>query len=245
MRKISILLIGILIVLFMHGIAYGQWGSLTRDRFGMIGYVTVGVNVADPNDLNDTLKKNGFPTVGTLSASWGGGMHGVWKNRMVIGTSYHRLFSQKKRNGAYQTKLSNSLKMLDFGYLVFRGENMQIYPLIGVGMVSDKLTIYSVGDVSFGDIMTDPKRGVNLDRQGLLFDIGVQANRFVMIREKKQYLWGFRTGYRFVPAQRSWRMDGSEVEDGPLRGIEGPYFHFNFGVNALVSAIRGKGDKRK
>lgn len=240
MREKAFLFMGVLAALLTHGTADGQWKNMARDTFGMIGYVTIGVNMTGLGDLNDTLKENGFPTTSTLAASWGGGMHGVWKNRIVFGTNYQRLFSKRGENDRFLTRLSSSMKMLDLGYLAWKGQNIQVYPLIGIGMVSENLTVYPTGRVSFGEIMTDPGRGSNLSRQGLLLDIGVQTNRFVMKRAKKQYSWGFRAGYRFVPAQLSWSMDGSKVDGGPESGVEGPYLYFNFGVAGLISAIREK-----
>lgn len=89
-------------------------------------------------------------------------------------------------------------------------------------------------------IMAEPGRGTGLGRQGLLLDIGAQANRFVLKRERKQYSRGFRAGYRFVPTQRAWRMDSSGVSGGLESGIGGPCLNFNFGVAGLTGAIHGR-----
>ena len=227
-------------VLLANGTAFGQWRSFIREDLDMIGYVTIGANLTTPDELNDILRGNGFPAASALAASWGGGMHGMWKNRIAFGTSYHRLFSKRGTNDRFRTSRSSSLKLLDLGYPAFIGKNMQAYPLIGIGMVSENLTVYPAGRVSFGEIMTDPGRGSSLSRQGLILDIGVQANRFTLKGKKKQYSWGLRAGYRFVPAQRSWRMNGSVVDGGPGSGAEGPYLHVNFGMAGLISAIRDK-----
>ena len=217
-----------------------QFTGYARREFGMTGYVSLGINRIETGSLNNDLEKNGYPSFSDLFGAWGGGMHAVIRNRLVIGMSYHRQMKKEKSNSGYKTSFTGSSRSLDIGCIVYSKRSLQVFPFVGVGIQTVNLSILKTGGDTFENILADPGRGVSIRRRGLMVDVGLQMNILNVAEGRKHYTLGMRAGYRFVPGDDVWKIDNSTISGGPESSITGPYINVNIGIRALMGKLFGR-----
>ena len=151
---------------------------------------------------------------------------------------------KKNKTGEYyRTSLYGSSRSIEFGYIMFSKNTQHMFPFIGIGLQTIDLTIHETGNTSFDNVLEVPGRGTKLSRNGLMIDIGIQFNSLKEAydnregRERRNYSWGVRAGYRYIPLYLGWKTEQSNVNDGPKSSLTGLYITFNFNISSLARKI--------
>ena len=113
-RYFSSIILSVIILLFAADTGYCQFTGYARRTFGMTGYLSLGLNRIETGSLNNDLEMNGYPVFSDLFGAWGGGMHAVIRNRLVIGMSYHR---QMGRIAALPAPISISISVSELSWV--------------------------------------------------------------------------------------------------------------------------------
>lgn len=206
-------------------------------------YMTVGMSLLDMDGLNSSLRARDYQGMSDRFFSLGAGGHLVI-NQAVIGVEGQALLSEQasSTNATFRATLGGQRGMLQFGYLVFEGDNLDLYPLLGVGYGSTKLTIVDPSAGNFDEILADPRRGATLQKGGPLVGLAVGGDWvFEVARGKRRGpALGFRLGYDYAPVESDWSLDGTRLLGGPDLSLTGPYLRIlmGFGGRGALVGVR-------
>jgi hypothetical protein len=201
------------------------------------GYFMVGGNILDIDALNSILENEGYSTLSNNFLSIGGGcLH--QKNRWIIGCEGHFLFGEENKSditsGNFETSISAAYGFFDFGYILFNKHFFQVYPLIGLGggvmslKIKERLT-----DPSFAEVLADPKRNSKLESAAFLINMAIGTEYLMKLREDETgiggLVLGIRVGYTFAPFRSNWKLERTDVSNGPDLRMTGPYVRLILG----------------
>ncbi len=220
-----------------------QFNDIARREFGFTSYLSVGLSGIDVSNLNTDLSNSGYPSFNSMFGSIGGGMQAIIKNKFIIGMNYQRMMKKNKTGDNYRTSLYGSSRSIEFGYIMFSKNTQHMFPFFGIGLQTIDLAIHETVNTSFDTVLDVPGRGTKLSRNGLMLDIGIQFNSIKEAydnsegRERRNYSWGVRAGYRYIPWHLDWKTEQSNVNDGPQCSLTGPYITVNFSISSLLRKI--------
>ena len=203
-----------------------------HDRRSVSLYMSVGGAMLDVDQLNGALGAQGYAPVSERFFTLGLGGHLVI-NQAIVGFQGTGLLAEQSAstNGVFSASLAGRYGMLDFGYLIYEGESLDLYPLLGVGFGQLTLDIVDRTGGTFDGVVADPRRGVELEKKGFLlglslggdyvFEVGRGARRGPMI--------GIRAGYNYAPVEPEWSLDGTPLLSGPELTLTGPFVRILLG----------------
>jgi opacity protein-like surface antigen len=200
-------------------------------------YVMGSINYLNVNRLNSFLESKGLPTVGGYYSSFGLGGH-VIHNKLVAGLELvHTLEKKGPKTMDFKTSASAKYGVLNFGYLLHYKKGLMLYPYVGVGVGKLTLRITENNIDSFEDI-TGYQKGSEAKTTNFLINTGIALDFFYKYNERKKgqnnLVVGFRAGCIFSPYRRHWRVNHTQVPDGPDSGIYGPYIRIVIGLGGWV-----------
>ena len=206
-------------------------------------YLTIGMSLLDVGSLNSALGAQDYRGVSDRFFSVGAGGHLVI-NQAVIGVEGQALLSEQasSTNDIFRAELTGALGMLRVGYLIFEGDNLDIYPLLGVGYGAATLEVVDATGGAFGDVLADPRRGVELTKSGPLIGAALGADWvFEMARgARRGPALGLRLGYDYAPVESDWELGGTRLLNGPDLSLTGPYLRIliGFGGRGALVGVR-------
>lgn len=206
-------------------------------------YMTVGMSLLDTDGINNALTAQAYRSLSDRFFSLGAGGHLVL-NQAVIGVEGQALLSEQasSTNDTFRATLSGRRSMLQFGYLVFEGDNLDLYPLLGVGYGSTALEILDPAAGNFDEVLADPRRGSVLHKGGPLLGAAVGGDWVFEVAQGKRRgpALGFRLGYDYAPIESDWSLDGTPLLGGPELSLTGPYLRilFGFGGRGTLVGVR-------
>jgi opacity protein-like surface antigen len=217
--------IGLLLSLVFTFSAQAQRAKENQTKSG--SYFLLGGNVIDIDNLNDSLARQNYPNLSDRFLSIGVAGHTL-KNGLMFGGEAHQLFGDSTTRDNRETSLSASYGFVNVGYAVYSSDNLDIYPLAGIGLGRLKLRILNKQSASFNDILAHPKRSAALTTRSILLNFALGLDYVVRSpqgqREKTSgLLLGLRVGYTFALSKGDWKEEGVDISDGPETGVTGPY----------------------
>lgn len=201
------------------------------------GFIMVGWQQLDVDDLNDRMNQNGFPSFSPNLRSLGGGGWATLGNGLVVGGEGHGLTGAKETtsDATFRSQLTGGYGMLNVGYRAYVGERMDVTPLVGAGVGAVSMEVRERGSLTFDDALADPLNGTSLSARGFLFDVSTVATVRVTGQANDGQgsaagvSLGMRTGYAYSPADWNWKHGGVDVPGGPGMGVRGFYVRLMIG----------------
>lgn len=204
-----------------------------RNGGGGAAYFAFGWRQVDLDGLNAALSGGGYPAFSDRYFLMGGGGHAVVGYDLILGGEVHGLVRRQDSGLARRTAVSGGYAVFNVGYSLYRSAGLMVYPLVGLGGGSLQLEVSERAMPSFAEVLDDPGRGSRLTTGGLLLDLALGADYLLALREGKDsrggLVFGVRAGYTWAPLEGDWRLDGTDVAEGPDAGIEGPYVRLVIG----------------
>ncbi|MBW7933319.1 MAG: hypothetical protein H3C62_06805 [Gemmatimonadaceae bacterium] len=202
----------------------------------------VGGSVATTRELNARLDTANYFAVSNDAISYGGGAR-VGFGRMIFGGEF--AITDFGEEGDPQSGRTSALRSRfyvgQFGYAVWAGRHLNVYPMLGVGAGTMVLTLSdrtgggappSGVDPSFTEIALHPNYSSKLEATYLLFEPAVGADWLVLrsVGDRFGVTIGARVGAKFAPNRAAWRLDGRKVIGGPDVGPDGMWFRLTAGI---------------
>ncbi|MCS7312833.1 MAG: hypothetical protein NZ742_07975 [Acidobacteria bacterium] len=236
MGQTALLIAGLLL---MTGAAAGT-GSHQPPPFqrGGAGFLALGLEWTDLEDLNRTFRRTGFPPLEERFVSLGGG---VWTflGRVLIGGEGHGILDQRTTVGRREAHITGFQGFFDLGYLIARSPAWQAYGLIGLGGGRWFLRIQESGRLpDFRGLLRWPEGSARLMTGGVLLQaaVGLDVRLPVVRRPRYQgdFLLGLRVSYVWQPGEAGWRLDdGTPIVGGPDVRLTGPSVRLTLGWQRL------------
>lgn len=225
----------LLLVLLILGCFAG--GAQARGRGGAgQGYFYIGASTVDVEKLNRSLNAFGYPELADRVISMGGGGH-TFINRLVIGGQGHALIGKSYdvtvRNTQYKTSLNGGIGFFNVGYLLTRGGNLKVYPMLGIGGGGIELSIIEKQPPAFEQILQQPNRSSRLSKGVFLVNLSLGVDFLVVTKADEEgtrtLVMGLELGYTVTPLASGWEAESMEITGGPDVGVTGPYVRFKIG----------------
>ncbi|GBD03418.1 hypothetical protein HRbin19_00700 [bacterium HR19] len=203
------------------------------DKIGGVAYFILGGKILNLSSLNTRLESKGYPKISNNFISLGGGGHFAVK-RFIIGGEGHGFFSKETENIGYRASVGGGYGFFNIGYIVYRTEGLNVYPLLGLGGGAMTLELVEKAiSPSFDDLLSNPRGQANLSVGGFLINLAVGLDYFLALRRGERgeggLDFGLRLGYIFSPFMGSWRMSGAGVSGGPSVAPTGPFIRLTIG----------------
>jgi len=201
------------------------------------GYLMIGGNQLDMDDLNSRLKDNGFTRFSDNYLSLGGGGHAIVNDRIVIGGEGHALLGRTKsstvRDTDYGSKFSAGYGFFDLGYVLLRSGGLDAYPVLGIGGGGVSMNIVESEVGSFDSLLENPSRGSKLSTWDFMINLGFGIDYLLLLGGNEEgeggLVLGLRGGYLYSPFEADWKFEGETLPGGPDLGINGPYIRLLIG----------------
>jgi hypothetical protein len=200
------LLFSIALIVVVFSFLNSQNVNSSGRFFGGSGYFSFGVSFLSLDKLNQVLGDNNRAQFQSSFLNIGGGGYGVL-NKIMIGGEGFGILSQKRDKENFRSVLSGGYGFFNLGYIIYDGEKLRFYPMVGIGGGGLNLKIFEMSEVDFKDAVE--------------YKIG---------RRYGGWMLGLKVGYVFSPVVGDWKL-GDEVvlRNGPEVGINGFYLMLNFG----------------
>ena len=202
--------------------------------YGIFGGTTMNLN-----NLNRDLSYTKLPELPEKYFTFGFGGHLIEK-RFVAALEFQKsLLRSNSVSNNYSSVLTFKYTLVNFGYLIYSGEKIMIYPMVGGGFGHMKLfnsdnTVDSFNDISNFMNTSEAKRYGFIANFGLGIDYFIQTKKNNKRIKKKGLVIGLRTGYLFSPILEKWRVNLMKVSDGPKTSVNGFYLKLIIGFEGIV-----------
>lgn len=209
-------------------------------------YFLGGAGFYDMDGLNNSLDDAGYSQLNTPSLSLGFGWD-VSIGRLILGTEWQwlRNVGSEAERDDLRSDINSKYFLARIGVDLAHWRGLRIYPLLGIGTASTKVTIASENGASFDDVLTDPGREVHMSQTGLLLDasLGIDYRFKVKETETKSSFFtvGVRGGYLFAPYSSEWKTGTAEISGGPDILMSGPTVQLMIGISGERKKCRHSG----
>lgn len=239
-RKIKLVmaLIILLVVSIITSVTHGQRIELNPEESGGMGYSMLGSGFLSISDLNARLESNGYSAISGGFFSVGGGGHGIFNNKWIIGGEGHTLMGGSDTDGNYSTSLIVNQGFFDVGYILYSTGDLRAYPIIGLGAGTMRFSLSEdLTSLTFDQLLNNPGRNSEISKSGLLLNFALGADYLFSFMksesERGGLLLGLRAGYCISPFKGHWNMGDIEISGAPDLGFAGPYIRFMIGGGAF------------
>ena len=210
-------------------------GSRKRDVNGRI-YFMVGGQTSRIDELNNRLSNSSYSTSEDRVPSYGCGFKWLLDRNIIDGGITFRAADEQTKQD-YRLEYTSQAMFLSYGRNLISSDLTSLYPLIGVGLGRQSLSIHNGGSVSFDSILVDPGRGVELSRRNVLLKVAIGLDRFFILEEQKRthfgLMCGFRIAYTFPIHVGDWKVEDIVVSGGPDASIEGLSAYLLVGLGGI------------
>jgi len=222
---------------------HGQENTTEEKEKGGLGYAMFGMGMLDIENLNTRLQASGYGSISDNFSSFGGGGHAI-VDRFIIGGEGNVLLGKETSSGEYKFSMTASYGFFNLGYIIYRIQDLNIYPLLGIGGGGISLKIAEQGTApAFDEILENPRRSSELSTSAFLINLAIGADYLLELGKKEKerggLVFGLRAGYTFALFKDDWYMNENQVPGAPELGITGPYIRFMFGGGGMGAKEQG------
>ncbi len=201
---------------------------------GGMGYSIFGNSTIDIANLNSKLESNGYTKLSESYFCVGGGGHSIINKRWIIGGEAYSLLGDESTGADFKASTYIFQGFANIGYIIFSKKGLSVYPLLGLGGGSMKLTFSEKNaSYSFDEVLTDPKREATLTAGGFLINLALGLDYYIKLGENEEghggLLLGLRAGYTLAPSKGGWGMNDVELSGSPDVFMTGPFVRIIFG----------------
>ncbi len=212
----------ILVIAVLAGITI-VWAESTTAT-----YFSAGFSLPTIDQLNARLKNFDYSELDKQLVSYGFGFYGEVGKGVIIGFEWSRSRSGEKTStdGTVSEKLENSMWFINIGGMVLNLPMLRVFPYVGVGAGTMTLILKDISLPSFDEIISGPAGVTRLETGGLLVNPSVA----VEFKLGTHYILGVHGGYVYDPSPGDWKIEDTQISDGPDAGITGPWANIVFGL---------------
>ena len=209
-------------------------------------YFLGGAGFYNMDGLNDSLDDAGYSTLKSPSLSLGLGFD-ISIGRLIVGSEWQWLknVGTEAERDDLRADIKSQYWLFRLGVDLVHWRGLRVYPLLGIGTASTKVSISSEMGASFDDVLADPGREVRMAQTGLLLDASLGIDYRFKIRETERkssfFTVGVRGGYLFAPYSSEWRTGSAEISGGPDLLMSGPTAQLVIGFSGEHKRCRRSG----
>lgn len=192
-----------------------------------------GFSFLDTNALNQAIAPASYSNYSGTFLSQGGGIQ-VILDRIIIGGAGYSLNGFRTSSSQGQTLgVTSGFGVFNLGYVLWRDQNFSLYPILGVGSGSTRLTSSEALNKLFSfNSSTDV---FDMQSSQIILDLGLGADYLLDFNGDPQHasglLVGLKLGYIFVPSPPQWEAGGKPVGGSiPNLNSQGPYVSISLGI---------------
>ncbi|MBN2103578.1 hypothetical protein JW835_06000 [bacterium] len=233
-RKTVVVITVIIAVLSFAAVSQGQEEAPAVKVKGGMGYSIFGKSTIDIGSMNDKLESHGYTRLSENYFCVGGGGHSIIKNRWIIGGEGYSLLGDDVTSDNFNASTYVFQGFANIGYIVLSKKGFSVYPLIGLGGGSMRLTFTEEGaSYSVDEVLTDPKQCAQLTAGGFLINLALGVDYYLKLGENEEghggFLLGVRAGYTLQTSQSGWEIYDNELFGAPGTSMTGPFVRIIFG----------------
>ncbi len=219
---------------------YEQFAKFIKKKRINAAYIMLGGHRANFDALNGFLAPRAYPTVSENYFTFGFGGHLI-HGKFLLGAEIHKFLKKGSRSNLEFSNFADAqLYLLNFGYLAYAKKGFMLYPLAGVGLGRLKITVYENNVDSFVDIGS-LQRGSISNSSSIVVNLGMGMDYFFKYDTKKKgnnsIMVGIRAGYIISAHKNHWKVNYTQVADGPTSGLTGPYFRVVIGMGGWIEKL--------
>ena len=196
-------------------------------------YYQPGFSFFDTNALNQAIAPAGYGNYSGTFLSQGGGFQ-IVLDRIILGGSTFSQSGFRTASSQGQTiGVSSGYGLLNLGYVLWQEKNFSLYPILGIGSGSSKIS----SSESLAKLFTfNSTTEVNeLSSSQIIMDLGLGADYLLDFNGDPAHasglLVGLKLGYVFVPSPPQWEMGGKPFGGSiPNLNSQGPYLSISLGL---------------
>ena len=234
-RKSAVMVIAVVVasILFVSFVQAQETKKCVKEQGGM-GYSIFGNSTIDIANLNTKLEGNGYTKLPESYFCVGGGGHSIINKRWIVGGEGYTLLGDESTGADFKASTYVFQGFANIGYIIFSKKGLSVYPLLGLGGGSMKLTFSEKNaSYAFDDVLTDPKREATLTAGGFLVNLALGVDYYLKLGEDEEghggFLLGVRAGYTLAPSKGGWSMNGADLTGSPDFSMTGPFVRIIFG----------------
>jgi hypothetical protein len=196
---------------------------------GVVASVMYGWQLLDIASLNQALRSHGYPEFTGQSITFGASLYRTF-GRLVFGGEGQLLFVKEISNDDINGSLSSGYGFMNFGYRINNHSKCNLFPVIGIGGGNSKLKLVEKDqDLSFGDILSNPNRAVEISTGNVLVNAAINLEYYYRGMETSGFHYGITLGYMHDLSGNGWYMQNNRIQGGPYLSLAGPYVKLKFG----------------
>jgi len=199
------------------------------------GGIILGGLYMDMGELNRSFTRNNLTSLKEENFTIGGFGYGVIGEKLIIGGEGGG-FWQAVESRELKAKLRGGEALFDLGYVVFRGEDWKLYPLMGVGFGIYQLKfIPALATPTFDQLLANPRQYASLELYSFVMKVSLGVDKFIKVGKsrrqegEKGLLVGLRLGYSWMPRSTGWKMRQMEILNSPKTSFGGCFFNIIIG----------------
>ena len=200
-----------------------QTANSTRGGFG---YLLLGYDYLSLSNLNDTFSKYELPEASPNFINFGAGGLAIF-NKLVIGGEGKSFLNQSTENDYYEINCTGVYGLFKIGYLLYSSNNLNFYPVLGIGGANLKFNVKYEGDENIY------KTG------GIVLDFSAHMDMRFYKNPKSPtsnfFLVGVKIGYIFAPIKSQWEFEHWIVPEKTYANINGPSISLILGAGRIFS----------
>ncbi len=201
-------------------------------------YYQPGFSFLGTSDLNQNLELNGFSAMSSTFLSQNFGAQ-VVLDRIILGASgtlLNGFSTASAENGTLQASGGHGL--FQVGYMLYSENGFSIYPILGIGSGSVKLSGTKALNEVFDISATNPINSIESSQ--IVLDLGIGADYLVDFNADPGHasgvLVGLRAGYLLIPSPNQWSANGQILAGRlPNFNTQGLYLNLSLGGGSLRS----------
>jgi hypothetical protein len=213
------------LLLNVPSLSFSQENEIGGGVGGMFG-----VNMINMNDLNDEFLKEGLGSINPEKMFFGGLGYIIY-NKFVLSPE-GGVFWQTSNLEDVELKYNGGLGFLNFGYLILEEPNSRGYPFIGIGYGKSSMEFSgSFTPFEFGEHSIKNKDIVDFNT--LLINLGFSVHFLINFSKNENrkggIMAGLRAGYILTMGEKKWKIEGTEIKNGPNATFNGVYVRLMVG----------------
>lgn len=203
-----------------------------RDTYsGGAGYFAIGYGNFLTSELQNFLPE-GSPELSNHHMLTGGGGYAMI-NDFIIGGSGYSITGESVSTDSYEANTSGGTGFFNVGYRVASSEDLNFYPLFGIGGGGLGMEIKETNNLTTKEIVEDPGRAIQIDQSGWLVDFSVNLEWYPISGGDDDghggLLTGLKVGYIYQPFENDWEYEGGNINNTPDFNLSGFYAQLTIG----------------
>lgn len=191
-------------------------------------YGFVGFSQPQIDSLNHRLSSFNYSQFEKEFLCWGVGFYSSVGKSVLMGFEWQKSSGKEKTSadGTVEQKLESTSWFVNLGIMALNTGIIRVFPYIGIGDGTMTLTLKDVNLPSFDDIISGDFGETKIKTGGIL----IKPALGVEVKTSAHFVIGVHAGYVFDPQVGDWKVEDTEIANGPKSGLTSPYVYLTLGL---------------